>query len=133
MCAGTAANTGDYTVLGVLCQKTVSVVFTIGTACSLNGLYSVSNVKVGCGAGVAASDCPLTSDANAAITFRAISNNLCASASPSGTVNNAVQIDQFIAPDPQVCVRAAQCVSACVSACAHTECVCVRAVCLRTV
>lgn len=101
-CTGNATGTGDYTATGGSCLKRINVQFTHGSACRLNGTYVINDILIGCGVDVETSDCPLgTSYSVATISFTVVSDNFCANVSTNNVVDNAITVDQFIAPNPR--------------------------------
>lgn len=100
-CTGTQPDAGDYTAMDLMCVKTVYVVFTHGSACKLNGTYAITGLTVRCGIDVADTDCPLTQDATASISFTVVSENFCLDQAVPNVINNVITIDQFVAADPQ--------------------------------
>lgn len=99
-CTGTSAYSGDYTSSGGTCMQSLKVLFTHGSECRLNGTYNITDIYIGCGIDVATADCPLgTALSSAYLTFSVRSENFCSSSATNNVINNAITVDQFIAPN----------------------------------
>lgn len=81
-------------------MKSLKVLFTHGSECRLNGTYNITDIYIGCGIDVATADCPLGTALSAAyLTFSVRSENFCSSSATNNVINNAITVDQFIAPN----------------------------------
>ncbi|KNC76474.1 hypothetical protein SARC_11026 [Sphaeroforma arctica JP610] len=90
----------EYTLANSGCLKRAYIELVHGQ-CTLNGIYTISDVVIDCYEALTEKDCPINQqNKDTAIEFTLASDNFCGSETEPVTIENAVSIEQFIFIDP---------------------------------
>jgi hypothetical protein len=89
---------------GTGCLQTVRVQFIHGSGCHVNATFTISPVYMGCGAGIAATDCPLQGPGpGTLLSFEYTTANLCPPDGAANRIDGLARIEGFWAvPRDQV-------------------------------